>query len=163
MNPSKSSSQDLLALHAKIVEILREREILRSSNNPTGDLAEYLFCEAYPSWKRQPNSHAGFDAIDNRGAKYQIKGRRCAVQDKSRMLGAIRNLKDKPFDVLAVVIFKEDYTVQHAALIPWAVVVKLAGEQQTHTNSHRFLLREDVWNKPGVRDVTRKLKSVKLR
>jgi hypothetical protein len=79
------------------------------------------------------------------------------------MLGAIRNLKDKPFDVLAVVIFKEDYTVQHAALIPWAVVVKLAGEQQTHTNSHRFLLREDVWNKPGVRDVTRKLKSVKLR
>ena len=83
------------------------------------------------------------------------------MQDKLRMLGAIRNLKDKPFDVLAVVIFCEDYSIQHAALIPWAVVVELADEQK-HTNSHRFLFRDDVWNKPGVKDITRKLKAVDL-
>jgi hypothetical protein len=151
------SSQDLLGLHAQIGELLRARDILRSSNNPTGDLAEHLFCKALPSWERKRNSHAGFDAIDKQTeVRYQIKGRRCTVKDKSRQLGAIRNLKDKPFDVLAVVIFSKNYGVQRAALIPWAVV-DLLSERQKHTNSHRFLLRDDVWNKTEVRDVTKEL------
>jgi hypothetical protein len=28
------------------------------------------------------------------------------------------------------------------------------------TNSHRFLLRDDIWNAPGVRDVTPELRAV---
>ncbi len=39
------SSIELLALHARIAEELRNRAIARTSNNPTGDLAEYLFCK----------------------------------------------------------------------------------------------------------------------
>jgi hypothetical protein len=47
-------------------EVLRKRGIIDSLNNLSGDLAEFLFCQAYPSWKRQRNSHPGFDAIDKK-------------------------------------------------------------------------------------------------
>lgn len=38
---------ELLQLHAAIGEQLRTIGVLRSSNNPTGDLAEYLFSKAF--------------------------------------------------------------------------------------------------------------------
>jgi hypothetical protein len=160
MNLEKLSFKELLAFHTGLEEEWRRREIKRTSNNFTGDLAEHLFRKAFPSWKWPGNSNAGFDAIDNKGVKYQIKGRRCTEQNKSRQLGAIRNLedKDKPFNVLAAVIFSEDYGIQQAALIPYDVVKRRSPKVQTHTNSHRFLLTKDVWNEAGVEDITEKLK-----
>ena len=37
----------LLALHAAIMNELRDRGVARSANNPTGDLAEFLFCRTF--------------------------------------------------------------------------------------------------------------------
>ena len=69
------STGSLLGLHAGIMEELRRRCVVRSANNPTGDLAESLFCRAF-SWQREANSERGLDARDSRGTRYQIKGRR---------------------------------------------------------------------------------------
>lgn len=55
--------------------------------------------------------------------------------------------------MLAGVLFDDDFNVLKAALIPIGVVV----ERSTfiaHTNSNKFMLRDDVWNATGVRDVT---------
>ena len=41
------TSMELLTLHAGVADALRDRGITRTSNNPTGDLAEYLFCKAF--------------------------------------------------------------------------------------------------------------------
>ena len=57
------SLQALLGLHAGIMEELRRRGVARSASNPTGNLAEFLFCRAF-SWKQAPNSEKGFDATD---------------------------------------------------------------------------------------------------
>jgi hypothetical protein len=160
MNLAELSSQALLALHAQIVEVLRERKILRSSNNPTGDLAEHLFCKAR-GWPPEDNSSPGVDVISPEGTRYQIKGRRCKDQDKLRQLSAIRNLDDAQFDFLVGVIFSLDYKIQRAVIIPYAVVKELA-TLDSHTNSHRFLLRDAVWNTPLVRDVTDELRAVEL-
>jgi hypothetical protein len=168
MDLSKLSDWELLERHTKLeVELkgeLLRREILRTSNNPTGDIAEHLFCIAC-KWKRANNSRAGFDAIGKKGVRYQIKSRRI-VRDSSnsRQLSAIRGLKGpKHFDFLAGVLFNGDYSVKRAVLIPHAVVLKLATPDE-HVNGHRFLLRDDVWNDKwkaeGVRDVTAKLQSV---
>ena len=57
------------------------------------------------------------------------------------------------FDVLAGVLFDDDFKVMKTTLIPIAFVI----EQSTfvaHTNSNKFMLRDDVWNAPNVRDVT---------
>jgi len=91
--------------------------------------------------------------------RYQIKGRRITRFNKSRQLSAIRDMGGSHFDYLAGVLFNEDYTVLRGGLIPHALALERATYVQ-HTNSHRFLLRDDIWNVPNVRDVTSELREV---
>jgi hypothetical protein len=145
-------------LHARLGDELRDRGVTRSSNNPTGDLAEYLFCKAF-GWTQAGNSHAKIDAVSSDGKRYQIKGRRLTRQNKSRQLSAIRDLHGEHFDFLAGVLFNEDYTVLRAALIPHKVAIERAKFVE-HTNSHKFMLRDDIWSADGVTDVTKELQAV---
>lgn len=150
------SISELLVLHASIMEELRARDVLRSANNPTGDLAEYLFCKAF-GWTQAPKSAKAFDAIDIDGKRYQIKGNRLDQPNKSRQMSAIRDLNG--FDVLAGVLFDWNYKVIRAALIPLNVV-RDRSTFTAHTNSYRFLLRDDVWDDIGVEDMTVQLRKV---
>jgi hypothetical protein len=154
------TSRELLALHARVSDQLRTRGITRSSNNPVGDLAEHLFCKAF-NWDRAGNSNANVDATDRDRVRYQIKGRRLTKFNKSRQLSSIREFEGAHFDFLAGVLFAEDYSVIRAGLIPYAVVKERA-TFVAHTNSHKFLLRDDVWESPSVRDVTEELRAVSL-
>jgi hypothetical protein len=152
---------ELLKLHAQVSEELRERGVVRSSNNPTGDLAEYLFCRAF-GWKQAGNSHPNADATGPDGTTlYQIKGRRWTPHNKSRQLGALRGLADGGFHFLAAVLFAPDYTVDRAAIVPHATVYTnsvFVG----HTNSWKFMLRDAVWTWPDVQDVTAQLRAVEF-
>ena len=143
----------LLGLHADIMEELRRRGIARNENNPTGNLAGYLFCAAF-SWQPAPNSEKGFSASDGRGVRYQIKGRRLHRRNRSRQLSAIRALDG--FDTLAAVLLDEEYRVLRAALVPNKVVRERCMFVQ-HTNSHKFMLSDDVWSDERVKDVTGEL------
>ena len=154
------SSAELLELHAAITLELRERGVLRSANNPTGDLAEYLFCKAF-GWEQAANSESGFDATGEDGIRYQIKSRRLHRPNTSRQVSALRRLETGPFDVLAGALFAPDYTVQRAALIPISVVREHAA-YRSHTNAHIFHLRDAVWGIAGVEDVTDALRAVVL-
>ena len=157
---AKLTPKELLALHAQITDELRSRGITRSSNNPTGDLAEYLFCKAF-GWTQAGNSNANLDAEGADGTRYQIKGRRITRHNGSRQLSAIRDLNGGHFDFLAGVLFEEDYGILRGAIIPREVVTSRATFVE-RTNSHRFLLLDDVWNAPGVTDVTANLQAVAL-
>lgn len=143
---------ELLALHAQIGEELRGRGVVRSANNPTGDLAEHLFCRAF-GWEQAPNSAKGYDALGSDGTRYQIKGRRIHRRNKSRQLSAIRDIDGRHFDVLAGVLFDDDFNIIRAAFVPRAIVKERSIYVQ-HTNSNKFLLRDEVWSASGVRDVT---------
>ncbi len=151
---------ELFVLYAKIAEELRARGVTRTSNNLTGDLAEHFFCKAF-GWKQQCNSHAHVDAVAPDGMRYQIKARRVTRRSNSRQLSAIRNLMDDRFDFLAGALLTEDYKIYKAALIPRAVVMERS-KYITYTNSHRFFLHDDIWDAPGVRDVTPELRAVTL-
>lgn len=140
-------------MHTAIMEELRRRNVLRSANNPTGDLAEFLYCAAF-GWQQAPNSEKGFDATGIDGTRYQIKGRRLHNRNRSRQLSAIRDLRG--FDVLAAVLFDHEYRVHRAALIP-ATVVRDRSKYINHTNSHKFLLQDDVWDIGEVVDTTERL------
>ena len=152
---TKSIAQ-LLASHVAIMEELRARGVLRSANNPTGDLAEYLFSATF-DWAQENNSTKAFDATGDDGTRYQIKGRRIHRRSKSRQLSAIGDLEG--FDILAAVLFDDDYRILRAALIP-AAVVREHSTYIKHTNSHRFMLRDAIWDAPGVIDVTDLLREV---
>jgi len=147
---------ELLQTHSNILVELRERGILRSANNPTGDYSEWLFCRAF-GWQQAGNSVKGHDATDAEGTRFQIKGRRLHQHNTSRQLSAIRDLAG--FDVLAGVLLDAEFGVARAALIP-SSIVRDRSTFTKHTNSHRFLLRDDIWDAAGVKDVTADLRAV---
>src|ERR1017187_3178007 len=159
MDISGLSPRQLLKLHADIEGQLRKLKIVSSSNSPAGDLAETLFCKAF-DWDRADKSQAHYDAKGKTdGRLYQIKGRRITQFNSSRQVSAIRSLEGAHFDFLAGVLFNEDYSIFKAAIIPHAVLLNLANERshisfQKHTNSHVFLLVDDIWKVHGVDDVT---------
>ncbi|WP_189495797.1 hypothetical protein [Algimonas arctica] len=138
------------------MEELRERAVIRSANNPTGDLAEFLFCKAF-NWVQAPNSMKSYDATDTKGYRYQIKGRRVHRRNASRQLSAIRDFDGEGFDWLTVVLFDDDYNILRAALVPRNVVA-VRGVHVKHTNSLKFMMTDSVWANPGVQDVTINLK-----
>ncbi|WP_170571125.1 hypothetical protein [Ruegeria atlantica] len=156
MNLKSFSVAELLQTHTAILEELRDRGILRSANNPTGDYAEWLFCRAF-GWEQAANSVKGYDATDTDGIRYQIKGRRLHQNNTSRQLSAIRDMNG--FDVLAGVLLDASFGVLRAALIPSEIVRERSTFTQ-HTNSHRFLLRDNIWDAPGVRDVSANLEAI---
>jgi len=160
MDLSNLRPSELLALHVNVADELRTRGITRSSNNPTGDLAEYLCCKAF-GWNQTGNSNRSIDAVDSRGLRYQIKGRRMTRYNDSRQLSAIRNMDGAHFDFLVGVLFNEDYSIMRGAMIPYSVALERSSFVK-YTNSHKFMLRDDVWAATGVRDITNELRAVDL-
>jgi len=67
-------------------------------------------------------------------------------------------LPDRPFDILAGVLFDEHFRVQKAALIP-VELIQANASYVAHVNAWRLLLRDVVWTWPGVRDVTTELRA----
>ncbi|WP_312733177.1 hypothetical protein [Brevundimonas sp.] len=157
VNLIDASTAELLRLHGAILTELRRREVVRSANGPAGDYAELLFSKAF-DWRLEGGSTSGHDAVDLEGVRYQIKCRRLTPQNKSRQLSFIRNLPDRPFDILAGVLFDEHFRVQKAALIP-VELIQANASYVAHVNAWRLLLRDVVWTWPGVRDVTTELRA----
>jgi hypothetical protein len=150
----------LLELHGDVIAELKRREVVRSANNPTGDYGELLFSRAF-GWTLNANSSADADAMDADGLRYQIKCRKLVTPSGSRRLGLIRRLPDRPFDKLAAVLIDGKFRVLRGAIIPFEVVQPRATYVQS-TNGWKFILRESIWDIPGVTDVTAELRAAEL-
>lgn len=146
---------DLLKLYTTILDELRTRGVTRSSNNPAADYTEHLISTKL-GLTLADNSVSGFDAVDAEGRRYQIKGRRVTLQNRSTELSAIRNLPDRPFDFLIAVVYKPDFTVDYAAQVPHEVVLELATYSK-HTNAYRFSMGRKVLQDSRVTDITSRL------
>jgi hypothetical protein len=146
---------ELLLAYASLMEELRTRGIVRSSNNPVADFTEFLVARAL-GLTLEGKSAAGHDAIDTTGVRYQIKGRRPTEHNRSVQLGIMRNLSSRPFDVLAAVIYSPTFSVSYGGVIPIEVVSEL-GHFSKHSNGQVFHFRRSVLNDPRVTDITDKL------
>lgn len=153
MDLSQLDNKQLLEVYCALMSELRERGVVRSANNPVADYTETLVSNAL-ELQLEKNSKAGYDAIDKaKGTRYQIKGRRLTAHNASTQLSAIRNLEQRPFDVLAAVVYASDLSVLYAALIPVEVVLETARFSR-HSNSHVFMFRRSILDDPRVWDIT---------
>ena len=161
MNNLKNTTiKDLLKLQSSIVEELISRGVLRTGNNPAGDLAEYLFCKTF-DWKLETNSQNGFDATNNNNIKYQIKSRRLIRNIRGeRLLSDFRDLELKKFDFLAGILFNADFSIYKAAIVPHQTVVDKSSSFSQHSNAHKFYLCDNIWELPNTQDVTNELQSI---
>jgi hypothetical protein len=152
------SAPALLALYSAILEELHGRGVVRSTNNPVGDYAEFLTARAF-GLSLANNSSIGYDALSADGVRYQVKSRRLTPRNRSRQLSAIHglDLPAGPFDLLVGILFTADFVVLRAALVPVAVVRQLA-VRNDYVNAWRLMLRDSVWAMPGVEDVTDRIR-----
>jgi hypothetical protein len=148
---------ELLSLFAEVVEELRRREMVRSSNNPVADYAEFLVARAL-NLTLAPKSTLGYDASDAENRRYEIKARRVTAHNTSRQLSVIRGLNIHHFEFLAGVLFSESFTVRRACLIP-IEVVEHAAVYRPHVNGWVLHLRDNLWEIPRVVDITAALKA----
>lgn len=155
-NLKKLSVKQLLIAFGDILEELKEREIIKTRNNPVADYSEWLVSKSL-GFSLQRNSNAGFDAIDRKGRKYQIKGRRLSDINRSRQLGVIRNLKDNKFNFLIGIIFDRKFTVLEAYKIPHDLISEYA-RFSSHQNGHILRLEGDVLTANGVERIDNKLR-----
>lgn len=143
---------DLLRLFAGILDELRTRGVVRSSNNPVSDYTEGLVAAAL-SLTLVTGSTTGYDAEDKEGNRYEIKGRRWTRHNRSTQLSVVRGLELKHFNFLAGVLYNEDFSVERACLIPHTVVSAVATHRK-HVNGWIIHLQQSLWGKVGVRDIT---------
>ena len=155
MDWSKFDDKQLLGAYCALMSELKGRGIVRSANNPIADYSEALVSRAL-GLSLEPQSTAGYDALGADGTRYQIKGRRLTAHNSSTQLGAIRNLAQRPFDVLAAVVYSQDLAVLYGALIPVEVVAEL-GRYSPHSNSHVVMFRRNVLEDVRVTDITHAL------
>lgn len=131
------------------MEELRQRKLIRSSNNPVADYAERLICEKF-SLTLEKGSNKGYDATDEKtGMKYQIKARRLTRHNTSRQLGVIRNLEQRLFDHLIAVVFNEDFSVRETWKIPHEKIKKYA-KLSEHQHGHILVLTGAVLTDEAV-------------
>ena len=144
-----------MAAHEAMMDSLKAQGVIRSSNAPLGDLAEWLCCDTF-GWIRQSNSHLGFDGLSKDGTRYEVKARRNHTK-----LSAIRDIDKKLFDYVCAVRFDKYYKVTMAALIPHAII-KARGRHYARNNQINFNFTRGVLAEAGVVDVTRKLQEAQL-
>jgi hypothetical protein len=150
------STAELLKMSAGILRELQRRRIIDSANNPVADIAERIVIDALGLVGAR-KSAKGYDATDMlSGDRYEIKARRLTPRNPSRQLSFIRGLGQGNFTYLAGVLFTEDYQILRACVIPRTVVEKFA-KFVPHVNGWRLILRESIWEEPGVLDITERL------
>lgn len=150
--PESLTTSQLLQYYYRINKELRARKIVRTSNSPVGDYAEWLVANQL-GLTLLANSHSGYDAVDPSGVKFQIKGRRITSLNHSRQLGAIRNLENHDFDYLIAVLFNEQVEVEKVLKIPHEIIGKYA-QYKEHVNAHILILRDNILNDPLVENLT---------
>jgi hypothetical protein len=134
---------------------LREREVIRSSNNPVGDYSEKLVADHF-GVEPIAGSNRDYDLIRRDGlreVRVQVKGRR--VTSKSphiRHWSAMRGVDEHGFDEVVAVALNEDFSLLGAWTVPWEAAKRLQKENkrlQAHVLPYNKEFRED----PDVREL----------
>ena len=156
-DPKVFSTTELLRCFADILDELKQRNVVRTRNNPVADYAEWLVAQKL-GLSLERNSKSGYDATNISGERFQIKSRRLDPSNKSRQLSVIRNLDTAEFDYLIGILFNRDFTVNEAYKIPHSLIAKYA-QFSKHQNGYILHLRGDILRAQGVEDITHILRN----
>ncbi|MBH0087285.1 hypothetical protein I6E84_13785 [Psychrobacter sp. SCQQ22] len=157
LNLDKLKPIELLRLQASATAELKRREIVRTNNNPLGDYTEWLVANTM-DLELTSNSKAGYDAVSNKGLKFQIKGRRVTPETPSRQLSAIRNYAEKDFDWLIAIIFDKDFNILNAYIMPHSVIGNYY-PHRNHVNARVVVMSGAIIKDKKVVEITEKFRT----
>lgn len=140
--------RELLGLWAGSLRELRDRGVVRTFNNPIGDIAEELVAQHYRG-ERGSFSQKTWD-VRVGTELLQVKAlRRTGVRTR-RNLSPIRS--DDGYTAVIVVVFTADLRVERAIRVPRAVVNELF-ERRPHVNGRIVTLGRRLLEHPAVEAV----------
>jgi hypothetical protein len=146
----QSSVPDLLEAYASILTELKARKVVRTSNAPLGDYAEYLAQKVYGG-SLAPNSSKSYDVTAEDGRLIQVKARTLGEGTSTSAVFSVFRSFD--FDVATVLVFDSaTYDLLWAREVSPAEVENSA-RWSSHVNGR--LLRMSVAKTLGE-DVTHK-------
>lgn len=120
-DPSARTTPDLLADWAALMRELRVRDVVRTNNNPVGDIAEAIV-HAHYGGERGGFSQPGWDIKTPEGERIQVKAMRTTATTKRRNVSPIRDIE---YDSVVIVIFDEDFQVLEGLKMSRALVEEL--------------------------------------
>ncbi|MBA3428822.1 MAG: hypothetical protein H0U07_09650 [Actinobacteria bacterium] len=120
-DPASRSTPELLADWAAVMRELRVRDVIRTNNNPVGDIAEAIVA-AHFEGERGGFSQAGWDVKTPDGERIQVKAMRTTPTSKRRNVSPIR---DSDYDSVVIVVFDEDFKVLEGLKLTREVVEEL--------------------------------------
>jgi hypothetical protein len=130
----------------------RHHKLVRSFNSPIADVAEWLVSTKL-GLQLATGSAKGYDALDERGIRYQIKASWLATPQSSSQLSAIRDLTEAPFDHPIAVMFDVDLHVCYVAQMTLDFVIQNS-TRVDRTNSYRFYFKRSMLASTSVCDLT---------
>jgi hypothetical protein len=140
-------TRDLLRQWGEIMRELRRRGIVRTANNPIGDIAEELVAIHYKGCRGSFNQ-LGWD-VDTGTEKLQVKSLRKSPVRKRENLSPIRS---EDSDAVVVVVFTEEMRIDSAWHIPRAVVEDRFPHNK-HVNGRIIRLSDALKHNPSVTQV----------
>ncbi len=147
-DPASRSTRELLADFAAIMRTLRERGVVRTYNNPIGDIAEEVVARHYGG-ERGSFVQRGWDVLLPGGERLQVKAVRLTGTRGRRNLSPIR---DSDYDAVIAVIFDEDFHVIEGLRIERATVEALY-RWRAHVNGRVITITDKLRAHPDVQAV----------
>jgi hypothetical protein len=142
------SVRDLLALWAGTLRELKDRGVVRTYNNPIGDIAEELVAVHYGG-ERGSFSQKSWD-VKVGDELLQVKALRRTGPRGRRNLSPVRS--DDGYTAVIVVIFTKDLRVEQALRIPREVVNELF-KRRAHVNGRIITITRRLLAHPSVKTV----------
>lgn len=137
--------RDLLTLWAETMRELRRRGVVRTFNNPIGDIAEELVALHYKGERGSFVQKAWDVRTDDE--LLQVKAMRLTEGARRTALSPVRS--DDGYDAVIVVIFTEDLHVREALRIPREVVNELF-PRSAHVNGRIIRMGSRLLTDPRV-------------
>lgn len=149
------TEKELMNMYKEVLYELKNREVVRTNNNPLGDYAEWLVNKTY-GYQLEKNSKAGFDAKDENGIRYQIKSRweRGSETKTGRELNVLRDYEMNLFDYLIALIFDNDFNVKEAYMIPYEIIPKYS-KYSDHQNGYIVYVSGPILTDPETINITK--------
>jgi ADP-ribosylglycohydrolase len=150
-DPTDRPVRELLAVWGAVMNELRRQGVIRTNNNPIGDLAEALVAANFGG-QRGNFSQAGWDVKLDDGTKLQVKALRLTAVSNRQNLSPVRAVaaENEP-DAVVVVVFNEDFSLNECLWIDKATVDLLPVNK--HVNGRIIRLNDQLRSLPGVRVV----------
>jgi hypothetical protein len=140
-NLKRATIGELLALSRQVLVELRSRDVIRTTNAPTGDYAEWLV-QRVVKGTLEPNSNRSWDVTTPSGDRLQVKAR-VVVDTKNRGQRQLSPFRSWDFNFAVIVLFDDEFKVRKAACLS-AERLEAVARYAKHVNGNLVFATDEL-------------------